>query len=229
MKMKTLLCAAGIAALAIPAMAQTPVYSLNVVGYVNTTIANGKYTMFANQLDIDGTGTNNTILSVFSTNMPSGSAVYRWNKSIANWDVYNYTVKSGKGAWSPNGTASVNPGEGVLVKLPGGVDVTNTTVGTVLQGSLTNNYLNASGGYAGVAMMIPIGGLLQSSLNYIPQSSEAAYKWNQTIANWDVFNYTVKSGKGAWSPTQPSFNVGEGLLLKTVVGSHWITNFTVGP
>lgn len=229
MKIKTLLCAAAAsAAMTIPAMAQN-VYSLNVVGYVNTTLANNKFTMFANQLDADGTGTNNTILSVFSTNMPSGSSVYKWNKATANWDAFNYTVKAGKGAWSPNNTASVNPGEGILVKVPTGSDVINTTVGSVLTGALTNKYLNPSGGYAAVSMIIPIGGLITTNLGYQPQSTEAAYKWNQTTANWDAFNYTVKAGKGAWSPSQPTYSVGEGFLIKTVVGSQWTTNFTIAP
>src|SRR5437763_197776 len=54
MRTKALLCAAALAAGAVTAMAQSNVYSLNVVGYINTTLvgsAAGKYQMIANQLN----------------------------------------------------------------------------------------------------------------------------------------------------------------------------------
>ena len=215
MRIKTLLCAAGIAALAIPAMAQTPpVYSLNVVGYVNLTFQGGAYQMVANQLDKDGTGTNNTIFTVFGTSLPQGSVVYKWNNG---WVQYSY----GKAGWSPNSTASMNPGEGVLVKLGGTSLVTNTVVGTVLQGSLTNIYIPAGGGYCGLSSIVPITGQIQADLKYVPKTSDVVYKWN---GGWVQYSY----GKAGWSPPQPTINAGEGFLLKTSPGQTWTNNFVVG-
>ena len=56
-------------------MAQSNVYSLNVVGYINVSYTN-RFQMVANQLDLDGTGTNNTVQTVFSTNVPGLTTVY---------------------------------------------------------------------------------------------------------------------------------------------------------
>src|SRR5882672_6022591 len=76
MRTKALLCAAGmLAAGAATCMAQGNVYSLNVVGYINVSYTN-KFQMVANQLDLDGSGTNNTVQTVFGTNVPSLSTVY---------------------------------------------------------------------------------------------------------------------------------------------------------
>ena len=215
MRIKTLLCAAGIAALAIPAMAQTPpVYSLNVVGYVQQPFVGGAYAMVANQLDKDGTGTNNTILSVFSTNMPAGTILYKWN---GGWVPYTYN----KGLWGPNSSASINPGEGVLVKCGGAVPMTNTIVGTVLQGTIVNPYISPLAGYNGLSATFPISGQLQSNtnINYVPKAGDIVYKWS---GGWVPYTFN----KGLWGPSQPTVNVGEGFLLKTSAGQQWTNSFT---
>jgi hypothetical protein len=214
MRTKTLICAAGLAAfMAIPAMAQN-VYSLNVVGYVNQTYQPG-FQMVANPLDLDGTGIHNTIGTVFSNSMPANTIVYKWN---SGWVPYTFA----KGAWTPNSTASINPGESVFVKLPGAVSWTNTMVGTVLQGTLTNNYIPALGGYCALSSIVPITGLLQSNtnLNYIPKASDVVYKWSN---GWVPFTFA----KGAWTPAQPTNNVGEGFFLKTSAGQGWTNRLTV--
>ncbi len=54
MRIKALLCAAALAAGAVSSMAQSNVYSLNIVGYVNVPLVTG-FNLIANPLD---NGTN---------------------------------------------------------------------------------------------------------------------------------------------------------------------------
>lgn len=231
MRTKALLCAAALVAAGATAMAQSNVYSLNVVGYVNLTLNAGEFTAVANQMDADGTGTNNSIATVFGTNLPAPSAVYKWNAAQGTFNVFQYT-KSGRATaatWTPTSAISFNPGEMALVQIPAGSPVTLTTLGNVLQGSLVNPNIPVGGGFCGVSMMYPVGGQIQSALNYTPQINEAVYKWNSAQGTFNVFQYS-KSGRSTaatWLPSQPTINVGEGFLLQSVAGSTWSNNFTV--
>src|SRR2546421_1894502 len=63
MRTKTLVCAAALAAGALTSWAQSNVYSLNVVGYVNVVFPPGQFTVFANPLN----NANNAISNIFPT------------------------------------------------------------------------------------------------------------------------------------------------------------------
>jgi hypothetical protein len=68
-------------------LAQSNVYSVNVVGYINYNLpTNGTY-LIANQLDLDGTGTNNTLQSVLGTSLPNTTTVYVWDGAGWNWNA----------------------------------------------------------------------------------------------------------------------------------------------
>src|SRR5947208_16928468 len=110
MRTKALLCAAGLLAVgAVSSMAQSNVYSLNVVGYINVSLTNG-FNLIANQMDLDGNLTNNTVTGVFSTNLPSGSKVYAYSTASG------YSIATFNGtAWRPAGAlpganAGLTPG-----------------------------------------------------------------------------------------------------------------------
>ncbi|HUC86042.1 MAG TPA: hypothetical protein VL970_12670, partial [Candidatus Acidoferrales bacterium] len=61
---KTLLIAA--AALAVSVISsRAQVYSQNIVGYINVPETAGALSLEAPQLDLDGTGTNNTLSSLY--------------------------------------------------------------------------------------------------------------------------------------------------------------------
>jgi hypothetical protein len=76
MRTKALLCAAAVAAGALSAMAQSNVYSLNVVGYVNVPlVGGGAFNMIANPLNNTGTGGNN-ISNLFSAVAQDGDTIF---------------------------------------------------------------------------------------------------------------------------------------------------------
>ena len=110
-------------------MAQT-VYSVNSVGYVNLVIA-PNFSIIANPLDAGGT--NNTVANLFAgVSLPNNFKVYKF----INGGYSISTFKTTTGLWSDS-TLSLAPGEAAFVNNPSASPITNTFVGTVMQGSLT--------------------------------------------------------------------------------------------
>jgi len=232
MRTKTLLiAAAALAAGLMVSSAQT--YSQNVVGYVNLNLGTG-FNMVANQLDADGTGTNNTIQGVFSNSLPPGSYVYKYVDN--GWVVSSY-AKSGHGTgattnWDSNGILSANPGEGLFVQVPS--PVTASVVGIVLQGALSNPNIPPAGGFCLLSAQVPIAGDITTNLDYIPQLNDYVFLWNPADnggqGGFDSYSY-AKSGHGTgavtnWSPSL-QIGVGQGLFLDTSAGSSWPVTFNV--
>lgn len=197
-------------------MAQSNVYSLNVVGYVNKVLTGGnKYTALANPLNT----TNNTLGSLLSS-LQSGNIVLKWNAGLADYDSY---LKTGFGAfWSPasGATTSFNPGEGILIFNDQG-NFTNTFVGEVLQGNLTNSF---PPGYKLVGNMVPDSGPV-NTLGLVPTTGSLLLKWNQGLQDFDIF---LKTGFAPfWSPSVPSIDVAEGFFINADTAFNWVRNFTV--
>jgi hypothetical protein len=230
MRTKALLGLAALAASAIGASAAN-VYSLNVVGYINQPLHEG-FQVIGNQLDLDGTGLNNTVTTVFSSNLPVNSIVYTWNgSSWANASTFSSKTKT----WSPANLA-LNPGQAAFVKIPagayGGVSSNATIVGNVLQGSLVNTYVasgpvNSKAIFSPVASIVPLSGGLQTTLKYVPQRGDQVFQYNGT--SWAIGSiFSTKSG--TWSPSEPSIALGEGFFLAPTNGpavAGWTQNFTV--
>ena len=203
-------------------MAQN-VYSLNVVGYVNIQLTEG-FNMIANPLDLDGYGTNNTVTTVLSTNLPVNSKVYTWNISTLAYDTATFGKTK---TWAPD--IKLNPGQGAWLSIPaglfGGLTQNVTTVGTVLQGNLANPNIPAAGGFTLIGSQIPIKGGLTTTLGYTPsQVNEKVYAW--PLGATAFSSYTWSKTK-TWSPSEPEIDVGQGFWLSTLGGSVWTTNFTV--
>jgi hypothetical protein len=219
--------AAAMTAGFLTAYAQTPVYSVNTVGYVNLNLSNG-YNLVANQLDFDGTRTNNTVQNIFNTNLPNGASVYAFSNGSWQLPAAQYFKKGG---WQGSGTNAVNyalnTGGGVFIQISGAATV--TLAGTVMQGNLATPYV---GGYNIIASQIPQGGRLQTDLGYTPNSGDAIYRWNPTNQTYilPAYNYLKKGGWQAPNG-EPVMNVGESFFLQTGggVSGSWTRNFTVAP
>ena len=216
MRTKTLLAAAAMLAAGLASsMAQSNVYSLNVVGYVNKTVLGAnKYTAIANPLN---TATNT--LSSLLTGLPIGAQVLKYNASIADYDLHN---KLPGNLWTgPGGGATtLNPGEGILVFITGS-DVTNTFVGEVMQGNLVNQFAS---GYNQRGNMVPDSGLVSTlQLTNVPTGAQFL-QWNTTTQDWDIHN---KLPGTLWSGGEPNLQVGESFILYTTTAFDWVRNFTV--
>lgn len=221
MRTKTLfLSAAALAAGLFAASAQ--VYSVNVVGYVNVNLTNG-FTMFANPLDLDGSGTNNTVHSVFGTNLPAGSTVYAFSGGAFASPAAQYSAKGGWGGGTNAVNSALNPGGGVFVSLPSAKTI--TLVGNVKQGALATPYVS---GYNIISSQVPQSGQLQTDLGYVPTAGDAIYEFNPATQNY-VAPVKGFAAKGGWQNGQPIPKVGDAFWLNSASasGGTWSRNFTV--
>jgi hypothetical protein len=203
MRTKTLLiAAAALAATIISSEAQTPVYSANIVGYINVTNVGGQFTLLNNPLD-NGT---NTLNSLFPS-VPTGSQVQIWNGT-----GFNSSTKLGAN-WSPNSTIAV--GQGFFLKLA--ASGTNTFAGSVVVqsgGSVTNNL--TAGVFALVGPAIPFADTLGSTnINLQLPTGSQVQVWNGT-----GFNSSTKLGAN-WSPNL-TILPGQGLFVKSTTSTNYV-------
>jgi len=211
MKAKTLLIAA--AALAAGVMhSQAQVYSQNIVGYVNVPLAAG-YNFVANQLDADGTGTNNGLYTAVGTNFPANTAVLYWNPGTA---LFSTTKLLASGKWSANNqliTNAMNPGSGFFIQVANPTNV--TFVGNVITG--TNTY-PVPAGYTVVAPSAPVAGTLDTTNGYHPTKNDAVLVWNNGTALFTTHKWLGTSWSGGGDP---QLTVGQAVFLNAVVATNW--------
>jgi hypothetical protein len=212
MKAKTLLIAA--AALAAGVMhSQAQVYSQNIVGYINVPLSTG-YNLIANQLDSDGTGTNNNITATVGTNWPTGTAIQYWNPSTASFA----TTKFLGGKWTANNqliTNSMNPGSGFFMQVSAPTNV--TFVGNVITG--TNSYPLIAG-YQIVAPSGPVSGTIDTTNGYVPSVGDIISVWNNSSSSFVAhkrLNATTWGGTGG----DPQLTVGQAVFLDPTSAKIW--------
>jgi hypothetical protein len=201
MRTKTLLLtAAALAAGFATSMAQSNVYSVNVVGYVNQVYPAGSLVAVANPLD-GGTNDLDTLLA----GVPNKSTAQFWTGS-------GFTSSLKSGTWSPN--TVIPPGVGFFVNAK--TSYTNTFVGQVVAapGASVTNSLPA-GELVLVGSMIPYAGdLNDTNLNLnLPNKSTAQI--------WDGTGYQSSLKSGTWSPAY-QINVGQGFFLNSKSAYDWV-------
>jgi hypothetical protein len=208
MKSKALLIAA--AALAAGVMtSQAQVYSQNIVGYINVPLNPG-FNLVANQLDLDGTGTNNSIYTTVGTNLPANTQLYAWNGT-----GYNSTKLNAALHWlSNNQTISnaVNPGKGFFIQIPGSVATNVTFVGNVITG--TNSYPIVAG-YQVIAPSGPVAGTIDGTNGYNPSKNDTIYVFNGSGYGSHKFNGT------SWLGGDPQIPVGEAIFFNASSNNVW--------
>jgi hypothetical protein len=208
MRTKTLLIAAAALAVGLSSsMAQ--VYSQNVVGYVNIPLTAGGLKMVANQLNT----TNNTLNGLLPSPVP-GTIVHKF---VGGYQTFLFDPDDL--VWTPNGNATLNPGEGVFILSPSAATV--TFVGEVRQGSLTNAL--PSGTIVQRSSIVPQGGLLSTDLKLTAQAGDLVHKY---AGGFTTFLFDPDDL--VWTPSEPSFAVGEAFFfIRGGAGNPWVRNFTV--
>jgi hypothetical protein len=221
MRTKTLLAAAAMLAAGLASsMAQSNVYSLNVVGYVNYTfVGGGLFTATANPLNTS----SNTLAGIFgtgspATGLPPGTSVQVWDTTAQ--DFVSYTKTPVGSGWGANATVPIVPGKGVFVKVNTAGNYTNTYVGEVLQGSLTNSTV---ANFNLIGNMVPDSGLA-TAVNLVPAPGAQVQKWSVALQDFVTSSKTPIGWSGAG---EPSFVPGEGFFLKNGAAYDWVRNFTV--
>jgi len=208
MKTKTLLIAA--AALAVGVISsQAQVYSANIVGYVNVSIGAGAYQLIANPLDA-GTNTLNSLLP----SPPPGTLFYKY---VTGSGYTIYTFDDLDLVWTPNGNVTLAPGEAGFIKLPPGIAFTNTFVGNAYTGNVTNAIPN---GYSQRSSKVAVGGsVTNSNFNFPTAPGDLVYKY---VPGTGYQIYTFDDLDLVWTPSVPSFNVGEGFFILKQGATNWV-------
>jgi hypothetical protein len=205
MRTKTLLAAAVLAAGLATSMAQSNVYSLNVVGYVNQVYPAG-FSMVNTPLK----GTNDLISTVLA-NAPVGTTVYKFTGGA--YEPANSLLPFGWG--SPGQTLPV--GQGYFIK--SAAPWTNTFVGEVVTQS-TNSLIN---GFNMVGSKFPAAGTIDTALQLVPTVGDTAYTFNNG-GGYNTANSYLVFGWGGGSPV---LNVAQGVMYKSAGAKDWVQNFTI--
>jgi hypothetical protein len=221
MRTKTLLLTAALSVAGIAtSLAQTPVYSVNAVGYVNKDLLPG-FNLISNPLD---NKTGNTIANLFGTGMnpvPEGLIVYHFDPATDKYVQAIYDPFFG--GWDPEAAAQtvIAPGNGVFVFLPGTANARVTFVGEVPQGNLSNPL---PAGFSIKASQVPQAGTV-STLGYTPTEGDIFYKWDAAAKKYS--SHIFDPFFGGWDPSEPSLAVGEAVFLFKPAAGTWNRNFTV--
>jgi hypothetical protein len=223
MRTKVLLCAAALAASLATSMAQSNVYSLNVVGYYNITVGALQQVMIANQLNT----TNNTLGSLLAPPMVNNNDIlYKYS---GGFSLSQYSTDDGQ--WDPSPAVTLNPGEAAFFKNEqSAITETLTFVGEVLQGSLTNTLpINIQ---VMRSSIVPQQGLVSTTLGLPFDNNDLLYVYNvlQNHGSYTLYQYSTDDGQ--WDPNEPTINVGQGFFYKKAAtalpaNANWVRNFTV--
>jgi hypothetical protein len=195
------------------------VYSQNVVGYVNKSFQNGFFVLVSNPLK---SGTNG--LKEIMPNPPDNTQIWRWNVGLQDLDATIPTYSAGSGNWVPN--AVLNPGEGFFVVA--GANFTNTFVGEVLQGALSNPIVGG-GNFQAVGSMVPVGGDLKNNVlkDYPALDNDQVWTWNVGLQDLNGTISTYSAGSSTWVP-EANIPVADGFFLVRGGGPvNYVRNFTV--
>ena len=200
MRTKALLCCAALAAgIATSAVAQSNVYSLNIVGYVNTPITAG-FNLIANPLD---NGTND--LNSLFAGAGFGDTIYLFNNGA-------FTSSTFLGTWSPDPT--LLPGSGIFYQA--GAAFTNTFVGNVMTGNLSNPI---PAGFSLKASRAPVSDTLDGL--GLPGS------FGDTVYAFRNGAYQSSTYLGTWSAlTPPNVAVGEAFWVQASAAGNWTRSFS---
>jgi hypothetical protein len=215
MRTKTLLLLAAAAAAGIAtASAQTTVYSVNAVGYVNTTVPKG-FALISNPLIAQ----TNTISALLTGQVPQGTGVYVWDTTNKTFQIATYDTSFG---WDPINVADMTmmPGGGVFIKNPG-APYTITFVGEVPQGSPLHTSLVA--GLQIVSSQVPQSDTIDK-LGYTGTQSDKVYQWDSTGQTYTIYTFDTAFG---WDPTLKPLAVGEAVFLSRTSAGSWDRTFSV--
>jgi len=206
--------AAGVAT----SMAQSNVYSLNVVGYVNYPFVVGDYTLVSNPLD-NTTNDLNTILA----GVPDGTSVALWSTAAQDFSPTSPAYSSTTGKWVPD--VAIAPGQGFFV-IPNG-NFTNTFVGNVRQQAITLS-LVGSGAYECIGSTAPLGGSVTNVLGqYPPVDGDSLAIWSTNAQDFSPTVPAYSSTTHKWTPDY-AFNVADGFFIIRNSGAvTWTNQFTV--
>jgi hypothetical protein len=234
MRTKALLAGAMIGAASL-ATSMAQVYSVNIVGYVNTTFAAQGFTMAVNPLNNPAGNTVANLMPSF-TGAVNYMRIYKWDPIAGVYDENTWTLadpsNEDPGGWvNPN--MLLNPGQGFFMFNANPTPISTTFVGEVPTGNLVTPVYR---GFNMVGSMVPQQETI-GNLGYVPTdlSYERIYRWDNSLTPpaYSEFTYTwpnpSEEDPGGWSPSEPTIPVGGAVFLYRPTGTSnaWSRTFNV--
>jgi hypothetical protein len=233
MRTKALLLSAALVAAGVASsMAQSNVYSLNIVGYVNIPVVGGNSYLLANPLD-DGAGDNiNSVFSSLNANAFTfdGSSLFTYNQTSGYVeDDYNASNPT-NGSWAP-GTSVLTPGKAFWF-VPAGNGTVTFTGSVVLSNTIVlpvGTSLDSSA-YPASTNLVGLGMNWLANANGFNNDGDALFRYNTSTGKFSEYDFNAGSG---WAgPTGdsngPVLNVAEGFFYSNANNpSTWTQSFTV--
>lgn len=228
MRTKALICAAVLGASLVSTFAQ--VYSLNVVGYVNKTVAANTWYLWTNPLKTTN-DTTATVMAGLSGTLANwdNSLVYGWNSVACAPGSFTdaETFVGALGQWLP-GTVDLSPGKGFFF-----FAATAGTVTFVGEVGTTNDICLPANAWTLVGSTFPISADL-ATLGFEGRDGggdlqDLVYRYSGGYNAGDTFvNGLGWLGTGT-PPGGPVLDVGEGIFYqnKQAAQSHWVKSFTI--
>jgi hypothetical protein len=199
-------------------VAQTPVFSVNAVGYVNVTVPAGAFALLANPLNA-----SSNVASAVLPDVPANTVVYIFNSDTA---AFTQITKRAGTLWTGGtlaGNTPLAPGQGFFIKAPTGTAVPITFVGEVPQG--TNLTVNIpAAGFHLLGSIVPQEGGVQSVLGLPAVNGDVVYTFNPDTQG---YSQNTKRAGTLWTPSEPVIAVGRGFFLKATAAGTWTRSFSV--
>lgn len=202
MRTKALLGLAALAVSAATCVAQSNVYSLNIVGYVNVDIKQG-LNLISNPLK-PSDGNYNITNTIVLPDAADGALLYQWNKTAWSANVPSWLAGAG---WIPDSTIAL--GEAFFLQSPVATKV--TFVGEVATGDVTYSYPS---GFNAVANKVPVEENFPGSAH--GNDGDVIYKWTGTAwdSSWSFIGGLGWTGGTPDNPNGPVLKVGEGIMYQ---------------
>lgn len=194
-------------------MAQSNVYSLNIVGYVNVSVTNGNLHLLSNPLKPSNGNYNINNTVKLADPGSSLSSLYQWNEGTQSWDVSTYFDGLG---WFPD--APQAHGKGFFIQPS--LTQTITFVGEVQTGTSTNAISSA---LALVGNKVPVAGNEPGAA--VGNNLDTIYTWNSGASSWESVTYFTGLGwfGGTATLDGPFLNVADGVFYQNTGATvQWI-------
>jgi len=198
------------------------VYSLNVVGYVNVAY-NDAGNFYLSSVPVNST--KNTLKELLPT-CPDGTIVGTWNAVAQDFDGTFPFYSTSDNTWHPNSV--LRSGQGFFVAPA--ASFTNTYVGEVKQGSVTNAILGG-GNFDCIGSSVPLGGGFTNVLDQYPAlDGDVVGIWSEPAQDFAGTFPFYSTSDNKWHPDFPSvnFNVADGFFLARSGGPlNYVRTFSV--
>ncbi len=223
MRTKELLGLAVLAAGAVTCVAQSNVYSLNIVGYVNVPVqGGGKLTLVSNPLK-PSNGNYNITNTIALPDSYDGAFLYQW--AGTGWSANIPSWIAGFG-WAPDTTVQL--GESFFIQSPASAPAaTITFVGEVATGTINNTFAK---GINAVANKVPVSENFPGAS--VGNDGDSIYTWTGSAWSGVIWSYLGgfgwSNGGGAGDNTNgPVVDVGGGVIYQNTGAAalNWTRTF----